>query len=110
MKLYVENLKGMLKDTHDELKDYKKQIEQYRMEIESMRHQLDTMNSDNMAHLVPKLQHISEVYNTAIANQRQENLNLQQRLTDLKKDKSQIQQQIARYHTAISQMEIGVGL
>ena len=66
----------MLKDTHDELKDYKKQIEQYRMEIESMRHQLDTMNSDNMAHLVPKLQHISEVYNTAIANQRQENLNL----------------------------------
>jgi hypothetical protein len=60
----------------------------YRAEIETMRHQLDTLNSDNMAHLVPRLQHVSEIYNQAISNQRQENLHLQQRLTDLKKDKS----------------------
>ncbi len=63
-----------------------------------------------MAHLVPRLQHVSEIYNQAISNQRQENLHLQQRLTDLKKDKSLMQQQIARYHTAIEQMERAVGL
>ena len=32
-----------------------------------MRHELETTNSDNMAHLVPRLQHISDQYNTAIA-------------------------------------------
>ena len=56
------------------------------------------------------MQHVSEIYNQAISNQRQENLHLQQRLTDLKKDKSLMQQQIARYHTAIEQMERAVGL
>ena len=78
----------------EQLKEYKKQIEMYRGEIEQMRHELETTNSDNMAHLVPRLQHISDQYNTAIANQRKENALLQQRLTDLKKDKSLMQRQI----------------
>ena len=110
VKLYVDHLKNLLAQSREQLQDYKKQIEIYRAEIESMRHQLDTLNSDNVAHLVPRLQHTSEVYNQAIAAQRQENLALQQRLTDLKKDKSLMQQQIARYHTAITQMEASVGL
>ena len=59
---------------------------------------------------MPRLQQISDTYNSAIAAQKKENTLLQQRLTDLKKDKSLIQQQIARYHTAISQMEMAVGL
>ena len=63
MRLYVEHLRGLLGEAHEQLKDYKKQIEMYRGEIETMRHQLDTLNSDNMAHLVPRLQHVSEIYN-----------------------------------------------
>ena len=57
-----------------------------------MRHVLEAVNQDNMSHIVPKLQLTSDTYNAALAAQKQENLLLQQRLTDLKKDKSQMQQ------------------
>ena len=55
VRVYIEHLRSLLLQAHESLKDYKKQIEMYRQEIETMRHQLDTMNSDNMAHLVPRL-------------------------------------------------------
>ena len=42
---------------------------------------------------------MSEAYNSGIAAQQKENSMLQQKLTDLKKDKNQMQQQIARYRT-----------
>lgn len=106
----MEHLRGLLMQSHEQLKDYKKQIETYRAEIEQMRHALETQNSDNMSHLVPRLQLVSETYNAAITQQRRENVALQQRLTDLKKDKSQMQQQIARYATQIQQMEQSIGL
>ena len=110
MKLYIEHLRGLLLDAHESLKDYKRQIETYRAEIEQMRHALETLNSNNMSHLVPRLQLVSETYNSGITQQRKENLHLQQRLTDLKKDKSLMQQQIARYSTQIQQMERAIGL
>ena len=75
-----------------------------------MRHELETVNSDNMAHLVPRLQHISDTYNTSIANQRKENAQLQQRLTDLKKDKSLMQRQIDEYTKQIEHMECNIGM
>ena len=56
-----------------QLKDYKKQIELYRGEIETMRHALETLNSDNMSHIVPRLQLTSDSYNAAIAAQKKEN-------------------------------------
>ena len=62
-----------------------------------------------MSHLMPKLQLISESYNSAIAAQRKDNLLLQQRLTDLKKDKSQMQQQIDNYSKHIAHMEQNIG-
>ena len=67
----------MLVDSHSELKNYKREIETYRSEIESMRHQLETLNEDNMAHIVPRLQLISDAYNQSIQAQRKENDNLQ---------------------------------
>ena len=57
----------MLVQAHDSLKEYKRHIELYRAEIETMRHQLEVQNSDNMAHVVPRLQVISETYNQAIS-------------------------------------------
>ena len=57
-----------------------------------MRHVLEAVNQDNMSHIVPKLQLTSDTYNVALASQKQENTLLQQKLTDLKKDKSQMQQ------------------
>jgi len=53
---------------------------------------------------------MSESYNTAIAAQRKENLLLQQRLTDLKKDKSQMQQQIDNYARHLTHMESNIGM
>ena len=82
----------------------------YRAEIEQMRHRLETVNSDNMAHLMPRLQLMSESYNSAIAAQRKENILLQQRLTDLKKDKSQMQQQIDNYARHLTHMEQNIGM
>ena len=84
-------MQQQLNNAYTQLKEYKKQIELYRGEIEQMRHELETVNSDNMSHLVPRLQLISDSYNEAIAKQRKENAHLQQRLTDLKKDKSLMQ-------------------
>ena len=75
-----------------------------------MRHELETTNSDNMAHLVPKLQLISDTYNQSIANQRKENALLQQRLTELKKDKSLMQRQIDEYTKQIEHMECNIGM
>ena len=66
-----------------------------------MRHNLEVVNSDNMAHLLPKLQLISDHYNGAIAAQRKDNFMLQNRLTDLKKDKAAMQQQIDNYELHI---------
>ena len=53
---------------------------------------------------------LSDTYNTAISQQRDENLLLQQRLTDLKNDKSQMQQQIDAYSKRIAHMERNVGI
>ena len=80
-----------LTKAHEQLKDYKKQIENYRADIEKMRHELEKVNSENMSHVLPMLQLTSETYNQAIINQRKENVALQNRLTDLKKDKAQMQ-------------------
>ena len=73
----------------------------YRAEIENMRHELEKVNSDNMSHILPKLQLTSETYNAAIIAQRKENVALQGRLTDLKKDKAQMQQQIDSYESRV---------
>ena len=75
-----------------------------------MRHVLEAVNQDNMSHIVPKLQLISDTYNTALASQKKENLLLQSRLTELKKDKSQMQQQIDNYARRIEHMEQNIGL
>ena len=75
-----------------------------------MRHELEKVNSDNMSHILPKLQLISETYNSAIISQRKENVALQGRLTDLKKDKAQMQQQVDSYEKRIEQMERSVGM
>ena len=99
-------LKGMLQDSHSLLKEYKKQIETYRSEIEDMRHKLETVNTDNMNHVLPKLQYVSDQYNHSIALQRKENQALQQRLTDLKKDKAQMHQQVDLFEKLIQQMQI----
>ena len=64
---------GQLTDAYSELKEYKKLSELYRGEIEQMRHVLEAVNQDNMSHLVPKLQLISDTYNHAIASQKKEN-------------------------------------
>ena len=60
-------------NAYGSLKEYKKQIEVYRAEIETMRHTLETLNSDNMSHIVPRLQLTSDAYNAAIAAQKKEN-------------------------------------
>ena len=46
----------------------------------------------------------------ALAAQKKENEHMQQRLTDLKKDKSQIQQQIDHYMRRVEHMEQNIGL
>ena len=56
-----------------------------------MQRNLESLNNDNLKHIVPVIQHDTEFYHKAMAAQRQENINLQQRLTDLKKDKAQMQ-------------------
>jgi hypothetical protein len=61
---------NQLADSYGKLKEYKKQSELYRGEIEQMRHVLESVNQDNMSHIVPKLQLISDTYNQAIANQK----------------------------------------
>ena len=110
VKEYIAKLKQQLADAYEQLKEYKKQSELYRGEIEQMRHVLEAVNQDNMSHIVPRLQLISDTYNQAIANQKQENTHLQQRLTDLKKDKSQMQQQIDDYERRLEHMLQNIGL
>ena len=88
VKNYIETLTDTLRNAQGELKEFKKLIEQYRSEIGSMQRNLETMNNDNLKHIVPVIQHDTEFFNQAMAAQRQENINLQQRLTDLKKDKA----------------------
>ena len=91
VKSYIENLQEALKTAQLDLKEYKKIIETYRSEIGSMQRHLETLNNDNLKHIVPVIQHDTEFFNQAMAAQRQENIQLQQRLTDLKKDKAQMQ-------------------
>mgnify|MGYP000977299120 CR=1 FL=1 len=91
VKQHIEGLTEQLRGAHDELKEFKKMIESYRSEIGSMQRSLETLNNDNLKHIVPVIQHDTEFFNQAMAAQRQENINLQQRLTDLKKDKAQMQ-------------------
>lgn len=93
-----------------DLMQYKKLIETYRSEIASMQRHLETLNNDNLKQIVPVVQHDTEFFNQAMAAQRQENINLQQRLTDLKKDKAQMQFQIAQYQLRIEHMESNIGM
>ncbi len=110
VKSYIENLQDQLTRAKMELKEYKKLIEQYRSEITAMQRHLETLNNDNLKQLVPVIQHDTEFFNQAMAAQRQENINLQQRLTDLKKDKAQMQYQISQYQLRIAMMESNIGI
>ena len=110
IKSYVEHLQDALRNAKYELKEYKKLIETYRSEIASMQRNLETLNNDNLKQIVPVVQHDTEFFNQAMAAQRQENINLQQRLTDLKKDKAQMQFQIGQYQLRIAQMEASIGV
>ena len=38
VKIYIDHLRELLLQAHENLRDYKKQIELYKSEIESMRH------------------------------------------------------------------------
>ena len=107
---YIDTLQTKLNIAKGELKEYKKLIETYRSEIASMQRELETLNNDNLKQLVPVIQHDTEFFNQAMAAQRQENINLQQRLTDLKKDKAQMQYQIGQYQLRIAQMEANIGI
>ena len=110
VKGYIENLQERLGNAKMELKEYKKLIETYRSEIGSMQRNLETLNNDNLKQLVPVIQHDTEFFNTAMQQQHQENIKLQQRLTELKKDKANMEYQISQYHLRIAQMEANIGI
>lgn len=110
IKSYIETLQEALRSAKLDLMQYKKLIETYRSEIASMQRHLETLNNDNLKQIVPVVQHDTEFFNQAMAAQRQENINLQQRLTDLKKDKAQMQFQIAQYQLRIEHMESNIGM
>ena len=84
----VTGLYDYLNQTKQELKDYKKLIETYRSEIASMQRNLETLNNENLKQLVPTIQHDTDYFNAEMQKQRQENIHLQARLTELKKDKA----------------------
>ena len=88
VKNYIEKLQDDLRSAQTDLKDYKKVIENYRSEIGSMQRHLETSNNDNLKDIVPVIQHDTEYFNKEMSAQRAENINLQSRLTDLKKDKA----------------------
>ena len=110
IKSQIEYLFDRLRAAQNELKEYKKLIETYRSEIAGMQRQLETYNNDNLKHIVPVIQHDTEFYNQAMEAQRQENINLQQRLTELKRDKAQMQHQLGQYQLRIAHMESGIGI
>ena len=56
-----------------------------------MQRNLETLNNDNLKQMVPVVQHDTEFFNQAMSAKRQENINMQQRLTELKKDKAAMQ-------------------
>ena len=70
------------------LKEYKKMIEMHRSEILPMQRNLETLNNDNWKTMVPIIQHHTEHLKQAKDAQWQENIDLHQTLTELKKDKA----------------------
>ena len=66
----VAQLTEYLQTTKGELKNYKKLIETYRSEIASMQRNLETQNNENLKNLVPTIQHETDFFNQAMANQR----------------------------------------
>ena len=60
-----------------------------------MQRALETVNNENLKALVPTIQSGMDYFNNEILIQRQENQALQAKLTELKKDKAQMEYQIA---------------
>ena len=76
------------------LREYKKEIEALRQDIGMMENHLVTLNDENVKVLNPMIITDYDLLKNQIMMQKNENEHMQKQLTELKKEKSQMQQLI----------------
>lgn len=89
--------------------EYKSQVSQLRQEIENMRNKVNYANEETEKTLNPFVQTLFNNLTLAINNQMEENSKLQNQVSELKKEKSQLQSLIlaAVQKSAALEEEVG---
>lgn len=93
----------------NELLEYKKEVENLRQELNLMRQRIQNNNDEIKNTTVPSIDSLSRDLKLAVTAQKDENSKLQSQITDLKKEKSQIQQLIITCVQKIAELEEQVG-
>jgi len=104
------NVQDLIHQGTIELREFKKEIYLLRQEIESMERALFTHNEENKKVLFPSIDSNMDELLSAINMQKHQNAMLQKQLTDLQKEKQQMQQQILAFHSRIELLEEQVGV
>ncbi|CAK93274.1 unnamed protein product (macronuclear) [Paramecium tetraurelia] len=104
--LYIQNITDL---TNELLQNYKQDIDQLKQELHLMKQRITNNNEEIKNTTQPTLDAMLRDLRQAINTQKDENSKLQSQLTELKKEKSQIQQLILAATQKMVALEQQVG-
>ena len=88
---YFQNL---MREADKDLQEYHKLIELFRQELQGMRNKIENTNDEITDTTRPLIDALYRSLELGMVNQKEENSNFQEQLTDLKKEKSILNQMI----------------
>lgn len=98
-----------MRQADKELQEYHKLIEQFRQELQLMKNRIENTHEEIFNTMNPSVEACSGEFEMSTQAQRDENLNFQNQLTELKKEKSILSQMISASHKRTEHLLSQVG-
>ena len=102
----IQSMKDKIKDATEFIRDYKEEIETLKIEIDVMRADLITLNEQNQMILNPVIKNNFSYFKEAKKKQENENKELQEQLTVIKKEKANIEAAIDHANDVLDKMKV----
>eukprot|EP00825_Cyclidium_porcatum_P050524 TRINITY_DN9039_c0_g1_i2.p1 TRINITY_DN9039_c0_g1~~TRINITY_DN9039_c0_g1_i2.p1 ORF type:complete len:146 (-),score=37.77 TRINITY_DN9039_c0_g1_i2:34-471(-) len=109
VKNHIKLVEDLIAATQIQLSQYKKEYENLKQYLAAMKQKIELNNEEASNTSRPTINAMLKNLKLAIASQKEENAKIQSQITELKKEKSQIQQLIISCVQKLAQLEEQVG-
>ncbi|KRX04624.1 hypothetical protein PPERSA_04439 [Pseudocohnilembus persalinus] len=109
VKNHIKLVEDLVATAQAQLQDYKREYEALKQQLSQLRSKIEVINEETGNTTRPTLTSMLKNLKLAISAQKEENGSLQNQITVLKKEKSQIQQLILASHQKLAKLEEQVG-